>query len=300
MAMNRAQFPRGLQEGLNTYWGLEYNSHPEEWKKVFAVESSKKAFEEDQLVYGFGGAVVKPEGSSVTYEEGGEAWTSRYNHDTVALAFAITEEAQEDNLYIQMGAKYSRALAKSMQHTKEVKGAAILNNGFSNTGGDGVALFSASHPLAGGGTASNLLSTPADISEASLEDILIQIRKAKDDRGIPIALKAVDVIIPPELEFVTCRLLDSQLRTNTSDNDVNAINKKGIFGRDPVIVTNLTDADAWFIKTNANDGLKMFQRKAVETKMESEFGTGNIRFKARERYSFGWTDWRGCYASAGA
>ena len=300
MAMNRAQFPRGLQEGLNTYWGLEYNSHPEEWKKVFAVESSKKSFEEDQLVYGFGGAVVKPEGSSVTYEEGGEAWTSRYNHETVALAFAITEEAQEDNLYIQLGAKYSRALARSMQHTKEIKGAAIMNNGFSTTGGDGVALFSASHPLAGGGTASNLLSTPADISEASLEDILIQIRKAKDDRGIPIALKAVDVIIPPELEFVTCRLLDSQLRTNTSDNDVNAINKKGIFGRDPVIVTRLTDADAWFIKTDANDGMKMFQRKAVETKMEPEFGTGNIRFKARERYSFGWTDWRGCYASAGA
>ena len=298
--MNRSQFPRGLQEGLNTYWGLEYNSHPEEWKKVFAVENSKKAFEEDQLVYGFGGAVVKPEGSSVTYEEGGEAWTSRYNHETIALAFAITEEAQEDNLYIQMGAKYSRALARSMQHTKEIKGAAILNNGFSTTGGDGVALFSASHPLAGGGMASNLLSTPADISEASLEDILIQIRKAKDDRGIPIALKAVDVIIPPELEFVTCRLLDSQLRTNTADNDINAINKKGIFGRDPVIVTRLTDADAWFIKTDANDGMKMFQRKAVETKMEPEFGTGNIRFKARERYSFGWTDWRGCYASAGS
>jgi len=246
--------------------------------------------------------VVKPEGASVSYDEGGEAWTSRYNHETIALAFAITEEAMEDNLYMSMGAKYSRALARAMQHTIEIKGAAVLNNGFSGSflGGDGVALMSASHPLAGGGTSSNLLSTPADISEAALEDILIQIRKATDDRGIPVALKAVDVIIPPDLEFITCRLLDSQLRTNTADNDVNAINKKGIFGRDPVIVTRLTDADAWFVTTDANDGLKKFERIAVSTKMEPDFNTGNMRYKARTRFSFGWTDWRAIFGSQGA
>jgi hypothetical protein len=302
MAMNRAQFAKLLQDGLNTVWGLEYNSYPEEYKQVFKVDSSKKAFEEDQLVTGFGAAVVKPEGSAITYDEAGEAWTSRYNHETVALAFSITQEAIEDNLYMSMGSKYARALARSMQHTKEIKAAAILNNGFSGSyvGGDGVALMATNHPLAGGGTQSNILSTPADISEASLEDILIQIRKAKDDRGIPIALKAVDVIIPPELEFVTCRLLDSALRTNTADNDVNAINKKGIFGRDPIIVTRLTDSDAWFVKSDATDSLRGFTRVAINTKMEDDFNTGNFRFKARERYSFGWSDFRGIWGSQGS
>jgi len=300
MAMNRANFAKLLQQGLNTVWGMEYNQYPEEWKKVFMVESSKKAFEEDQLVYGFGGAVVKPEGSSVTYDDGGEAWTSRYNHETIALAFNITEELVEDNLYMSTGAKYTKALARSMQHTKEIKGAAILNTGFSTTYGDGVALFSASHPLADGGTASNILSTPADISEAALEDILIQIRKTTDDRSIPVAMKAIDVIIPPELEYVTCRLLDSQMRPGTPDNDVNAINKKGIFGKEPVVVTRLTDPDAWFIKTDINDGLKMFQRVGVQTGAERDFNTGNYRYKARERYAFGATDWRGCFASSGS
>lgn len=300
MAMNRANFAKLLQQGLNTVWGLEYSQYPEEWKKVFQVESSKKAFEEDQLVYGLGGAVVKPEGGSVTYDEGGQAWTSRYNHETIALAFNIHEELVEDNLYMSTGSKYTKALARSMQHTKEIKGAGILNNGFSATYGDGVALFSASHPLAGGGTASNILSTPADISEAALEDMLIQIRKTVDDRGIPVAMKAMDVIIPPELEFVTCRLLDSNMRPGTADNDVNAINKKGIFGREPVVVTRLTDPDAWFIKTDVNDGLKMFQRVGVQTSAERDFNTGNYRYKARERYSFGATDWRGVFASAGA
>jgi len=300
MAMNRANFAKLLQQGLNTVWGLEYKAHPEEWRKFFMVENSEKAFEEDQLVYGFGGAVVKDEGASVTYDDGGQAWTSRYNHETIALAFNIPEELVEDNLYMQTGSKYARALARSMQHTKEIKGAGILNNGFSTTGGDGVALLSASHPLAGGGTASNLLSTPADISEASLEDILVQIRKAVDDRGIPIALKAVDVIIPPELEYVVCRLLDSNMRPGTADNDVNAINKKGIFGKEPIVVTRLTDPDAWFIKTDANDGLKMFQRKGVQNKTEQDFNTGNYRFKSRERYSFGWTDWRGLFGSSGS
>lgn len=300
--MNRAQFARQLQQGLNTVWGLEYRSHPEEWRRVFQVENSKKAFEEDQLVTGFGAAVVKPEGSAITYDDASEAWTSRYNHETIALAFSITEEAIDDNLYMQMGSKYAKALARSMQHTKEIKAAAILNNAVTSgyTYGDGKVLLATDHPLAGGGTWSNMLATPADISEASLEDILIQIRKTKDDRGIPIALKAVDVIIPPELEFIACRILDSSLRTNTADNDINAINKKGIFGRDPVIVTRLTDADAWWVKTDAVDGLKMFQRKPVSTKAEPDFNTGNYRFKSSERYSFGVTDPRGVFGSMGS
>lgn len=301
MAMTRAQFAKLLQDGLDTVWGLEYDSYPEEYKKIFNMTKSKKAFEEDQLITGFGGGVTKAEGASVTYDEASQAWTSRYNHDTVALAFAITQEAIEDNLYLSMGAKYTKALARSMQHTKEIKAAAVLNNGYSGSylGGDGVALLSASHPLTGGGTASNLLSTPSDISETAIEDLLIQIRKCKDDRGIPIALKAVDVIIPPELEFVTSRLLDSVLRTGTPDNDINAINKKGIFGRDPVIITRLADPDAWFIKTDAQDSLRGFTRVAISTKMDSEFNTGNFRYQARERYSFGWSDFRGIFGSQG-
>ena len=301
MAMTRAQFAKQLQQGLNTVWGLEYRSHPEEWRKVFQVETSKKAFEEDQLVTGFGAAVVKPEGSAITYDEANEAWTSRYTNETIALAFSITEEAIDDNLYMQMGSKYAKALARSMQHTKEIKCAAVLNNATSASflGGDGKALLASDHPLAGGGTFSNMLATPADLSEASLEDILIQIRKAKDDRGIPVALRAVDLVIPPDLEFVACRILDSSLRTNTADNDVNAINKKGIFGRDPVVITRLTDTDQWFVKTDAMDGLKFFQRKPVSTKAEPDFNTGNYRYKATERYVAGWTDPRGLYGSAG-
>lgn len=301
MAMNRTQFARLLQEGLNTVWGLEYNSYPEEWKQVFKVESSKKAFEEDQLVTGFGAAQIKSEGAAFAYDEAMEAWTSRYDHKTVALGFKISQELIEDNLYMQTSAKYARALARSMQHTREIYGAAVLNNGFGTfLIGDGQPLFSASHPLSGGGVASNLLGTPADISEQAIEDLLVQIRKTKDDRGIPVALKPTDVIIPPDLEFVTCRLLDSVLRTNTADNDVNAINKKGIFGRDPVIVTRLTDTNAWFIKTDCPDGLKSFDRIAVQTKFDEDFNTGDYRFKARARYSHGASDWRGCFGSSGA
>jgi hypothetical protein len=302
MAMTRAQFAKQLQQGLNTVWGLEYRSHPEEWRKVFQVENSNKAFEEDQLVTGFGAAVVKPEGSAITYDEANEAWTSRYTHETVALAFSLTEECVDDNLYMQMGSKYAKALARSMQHTKEIKAAALLNNATSGSylGGDGKSLLATDHPLAGGGTFSNKLATPADLSEASLEDILIQIRKTKDDRGIPIALKAVDLIIPPELEFTAIRILDSQLRTNTADNDINAINKRGIFGRDPVVITRITDGDFWAVKTDAMDGLKLFQRKAVSTKTEPDFNTGNIRFKCSERFSVGWTDPRSLFGSEGA
>lgn len=302
MAMTRAQFAKELQQGINTVWGLEYNSYPEEYKKVFKARSSKKAFEEDVLVTGLGNAVVKAEGSSITYDDMSEAWTSRYNHETIALGFSITEEAIEDNLYLELAAKGTRALSRSMQHTKEIKGAAVLNNAFSAsfTGGDGVALLSSAHPLSGGGTYSNLLSTPADISEASIEDLLIQIRKTKDDRGIPIALKATQIIVPPELEFITGRILMSPGRPGTADNDINVINKKSIFNSEPVVMTRLSDPDAWFIQTDAQDSLSVFQRVGVSIKTEPDFNTGNYRTKARERYSFGWSDWRGLFGSQGA
>lgn len=308
MAMTRAQFGRLLQEGLNTVWGLEYKSYPEEWKGVFKTENSKKAFEEDQLITGFGAAVVKPEGSKIKYDEAQEGWTSRYNHETIALAFNITQEAIEDNLYMTMGQKYARALARSMQHTKEIKGAAVLNNAFNAAfaGGDGKSLLALDHPLAGGGVQANTLATPADLAEASLEDFLVMIRKAKDDRGIPIALKPVDIIIPPESEFVACRLLESTLRPGLQAgatgalNDVNAINRKSIFGREPIVITRLTDPDAFFIKTDVQEGLKMFQRVAIQNKMEDDFDTGNYRYKNRERYSFGWTDFRGLFGTSGA
>lgn len=299
--MNRSQFESLLQQGLNTVWGLEYKQYPEEWRKVFDVSNSKKAFEEDQQVTGFGAAMVTAEGSAIALDKANQGYKTRYVHEKVALGFSLTEEAVDDNLYLTLGSKYTKALARSMQHTKEIKGAAILNNAFSvSNGGDGVSLLNASHPYSQGGTWSNILSTPADISETALEDILIMIRKAKDDRGIPIALKAVDVIIPPELEYVTCRLLDSQMRPGTGDNDVNAINKKSIFGREPIVITRLTDADAWFIKTDANDGLRHFVRKGVETKMIPDHRAGIWTYVAKERYAFGFTDPRAVFGSSGA
>lgn len=300
--MNRTAFKKSLEEGLNTVFGLDYGSYPEEWRMVFDTESSKKASEEDQLITGFGAAPVKAEGSSIAFDDASESWTSRYTHETIALAFAITEEAIEDNLYISMGSKYAKALARSMIHTKEIKGAAVLNNATSGSylGGDGVSLLSTAHPLAGGGTQSNKLATAADFSETSLEDILIQIRKAVDDRGIPVALNPTDVIIPPDLEYVACRILDSNLRPGTPDNDINAVNKKGVFGREPVVVTRLTDADQWFVKTDCPDGMKHFNRVGLKKKMEDEFNTGNFLYKCRERYSFGWTDFRSIFGSEGA
>jgi Mu-like prophage major head subunit gpT len=308
MAMTRAQFAKLLQDGLNTVWGLEYKQYPEEWRRLYQVETSKKAFEEDQLVTGFGAAVVKGEGAGISFDEAQQGWTSRYQHETIALAFTITQEAVEDNLYMTMGAKYAKALARSMQHTKEIKGAAILNNAFNAgfVGGDGKSLLAIDHPLVGGGVQSNKLATPADIAEASLEDILIQIRKTRDDRGIPIALRPTDLVIPPELEFTAIRLLESTLRpglqagATAALNDVNAINRKSVFGKEPIIITRLTDADAWFVKTDVNDGMKMFQRVAIATKMEEEFNTTNWKYRARERYSYGWSDFRGLYGSEGA
>jgi len=297
--MTRAQFAKLLQDGLNTVFGLDYKQYPEEWRYCFDVESSKKAFEEDQLVTGFGEAAVKTEGSGVVYDEAQQGWTARYVHETIALAFQITQEAIEDNLYMSMGSKYAKALSRSMQHTKEIKGADIFNRAFDTNykGGDGQPLLSASHPLVGGGTYSNLLATPADLSETALEDILIQMRKAVDDRGIPLALKAKSLIIPPDLEYVAHRILRSTLRPGTADNDANAIKDKGIFGSDPKVVTRLTNASAWFIKTDCMDGLKHIKRKGLSRKMDTDFDSGNYRYMTRERYSFGWTDPRTLYGS---
>lgn len=300
--MNRAQFRKQLQEGLNAVFGLEYKSYPEEWRDFLDLENSHKAYEEDVLMVGLGAAQVKAEGAGVAYDSGSEAWVSRYQHETIALAFSITEEAIEDGLYGKLGAKYAKALARSMQHTKEVKSANILNNAFNSSfaGGDGKSLCATDHPLQGGGTFSNTFTTPADLSEASLEDALIQISKFTDDRGIPIASLAMKLVIPPDLCFVAERLTKSTLRPGTADNDINASRSKGMLPQGYCQVHRLTDPDAWFIKTDCPDGLKMMQRKNLQRGMEGDFETGNMRYKARERYSVGFTDPRAIFGSSGA
>ncbi len=302
MALNRADFRKQLQEGLNVVFGMAYKSYPEEWRGFFAVNTSKKAFEEDVLMAGFGAAPVKGEGAGVEYDEGAESYVARYNHETIALAFAITEEAEEDGLYGALGAKYAKALARSLQHTKEVKGSNVLNNGFSGSylGGDNVALFATNHPLWGGGTQSNKFSTPADISEAALEAALIQIGDWVDERGVPIAVQAQSIVIPTELQFVADRILNSPFRSGTGDNDLNSIKNKGSFPKGVKINHRLTDADAWFIITDCPDGLKHMVRKKVSRGLEGDFETGNMRYKARERYSFGWSDYRGAFGTEGA
>lgn len=301
MAMNRSRFRKQLQEGLNTIFGMEYRRHPEQWRKVFAVESSRKAYEEDVLMVGFAGAQVKPEGQGVAYDMGAESWVARYQHETIALAFAITEEANEDGLYGSLGAKYARALARALQHTKEVKGAAILNNGFSSSypGGDGKELFALDHPLWGGGVLKNEPDTPSDLSETSLEDALIRISEWTDDRGIPINAMGKKMILPPELIFEGARLKLSEYRPGTADNDVNATKALGAIPDGCEVNHRLTDPDAWFIITDVPDGLKHMSRLAVRRGVEGDFETGNMRYKARERYSFGWTDPRGAYGNPG-
>ncbi len=300
--MNRSDFRKQLQEGLNTVFGLEYDRHPEEWREAFDIETSNKAFEEDVLMYGLGAAPVKAEGSSISYDDGGESYVARYNHETIAMGFAITEEAEEDGLYGSIGQKMSRSLARSMQHTKEVKGAAVFNNGFSASypGGDGVALFSTAHPLAGGGTLANTLSTPADLTEASLEELLLMISDWTDERGIPMRAQAVKLLVPTELQFDATRLLMTPYQTNTGDNNISAIFKLGSVRDGFAVNHRFTDPDAWFIKTDVPDGLKHFVRKAVSGGVEGDFETGNMRYKKRERYSFGWTDWRGAAGSSGS
>jgi len=301
MPMNRSHFPKDLEEGLNAHFGMTYRELPEEWRQFLDIENSKKAFEEDVLEVGFGAASVKGEGEDFAEDAGSQGWTSRYTHETIGLMFSITEEAIEDNLYQSQGPKYARALARAMKHTKEIKAAALLNNATSGShlGGDGVALLSTSHPLQGGGVQSNKLATPADFAEASLEDLLIQIRKCKDDRNVPKALSPKRLILPPELEYTGIRILKSTGRVSTSDNDINAVRSKGVFNTDPAIITRLTDADQWFIKTDCPEGMKMIQRVKVQRGMQTNFKTGNYEYKTRERYVPGWSDWRSCFGSEG-
>lgn len=300
--MTRTDFRRQLQEGLNAIFGLEYDRHPEEWPEIFDTETSQKAYEEDVLMYALGPARVKPEAEGLHYDDGGESYVARYHHETIALGFAISEEAEEDGLYGSFGNKLGRGLARSMKHTKEVKGANHLNNGFNTSfpGGDGVPLFSTAHPLAGGGVLANKLPTPADLSEASLEEILILISEWTDDRGIPIRAQAKKLIVPSELQFTATRLLFSQYQTDTGDNNISAIYKLGSVREGFCVNHRLTDPDAWFIKTDVPDGLKHFVRKAISGGVEGDFDSGTVRFKKRERYSFGHTDWRGAAASEGS
>jgi hypothetical protein len=300
--MNRASFPKDLEEGLNAHFGLEYREHPAEYTGVFDTSTSSKAFEEDVLMSGFGPAPIKGEGEAFSEDEARQGWTARYNHTTVGMKFAITQEAVEDNLYHQLGARYARALARSMRETKEVIAANILNRAFSGSylGGDGKALLATDHPLLFGGTLSNKLATAADLSESSLEDLAIMIRTLVDDRSLPMAAKATRLIIPPQLMFEAARLVRSTYRPATGDNDINAIRSLGILGEDPHVVTRLTDTDAFFIKTDVMDGLKHFQRVNLQRGQEDDFNTGNAMYKARERYSFGWSDPRGLVGSEGA
>jgi hypothetical protein len=300
MALNRALFTKQLNLGLNTVFGMEYDRYPEQWRSLYSTEQSMKAFEEDVQMIGFGAAPTKAEGAMINYDSGREGFVSRYVHETVALAFAITEEAEEDGLYGSLGAKYARALARSMQQTKEIKGANIFNNATTtSTGGDGVALMNGSHPLGGGGTASNILGTPADLSETSLETLLVQISTAVDDRSIPVALSGRKLAVPPQLVFVAERIIKSNLRPGTADNDINAMRNMGMIPEGVVVNQRFTNPDQYFILTDCPDGMKHFVRAPIKKAVEGDFETGNLRYKCRERYSFGFTDWRGVYGSEG-
>ena len=301
MAISRSQLVKELEPGLNALFGLEYDRYDNQHAEIFDTENSDRAFEEEVMLSGFANAQVKPEGSMVSYDEASESFTARYTHETLALAFSITEEAVEDNLYDKISSRYTKALARSMMNAKQVKAANVLNNGFSSsyTGGDGVELFSTAHPTTGGNV-KNELSTAADLNETSLEQALIDIAGITDDRGMKVALNGMKMIIPVNLQFTAERLLKSQLRPATADNDINANKSMGMIPQGYVVNNYLTDTDAFFIKTDAPNGLKHFQRTPVSTKMEGDFETGNVRYKARERYSFGWSDWRGIFGSPGA
>ena len=302
MAISRSQLAKELEPGLNALFGLEYDKYDKEHLDVFDVESSDRAFEEEVMLAGFGNAETKPEGAGVNYDTAQEAWTARYNHETIALAFAITEEAVEDNLYDKLAGRYTKALARSMNNAKQIKGANVLNNGFSSsyTGGDGKELLATDHPTITGGDFKNELTTAADLNEISLEQALVDLADMIDERGLKVAVKATKMLIPSELVFVAERLLQSQLRTGTADNDINAIKSSGMVPGGYVVNHYLTDSDAWFLKTDAPNGLKVFERSPLKTSMEGDFDTGNMRYKARERYSFGWSDPRGIFGSPGA
>jgi len=301
MAISRSQLVKELEPGLNALFGLEYNRYDNEHAEIFITETSDRAFEEEVMLSGFGTAANKAEGAMVTMDQATEAYTSRYTHNTVALGFAITEEAIEDNLYDRLAGRYTRALARSMAQSKQITAANVLNNGFDTAnGGDGKALMTTDHPLANGGTFRNELSTASDLSETSLEQSLIDIAAFVDERGLKIALQGRKLIIPKELQFTAERILRSPQRVGTADNDINAMANMGMIPEGYRINHFLTDTDAFFIMTDAPNGLKHFVRSPIKTAIEGDFDTGNVRFKARERYSFGFSDPRGIFGSPGA
>ena len=302
MAISRAQLLKELLPGLNALFGLEYARYGEEHKEIYETETSERSFEEETKLSGFSAAPVKNEGSAIAYDNAQEAWTARYNHETIALGFSITEEAVEDNLYDSLSARYTKGLARAMAYTKQVKAASVLNNGFSSSypGGDGVALFSDSHPLVSGGTNSNTPSTAADLNETSLENAVIQIAAWTDERGLLIAARPRKLIVPSSLQFVATRLLETSLRVGTNDNDVNALKNNGSIPEGYTINHFLTDTNAWFLTTDVPNGMKHFVRSPLANSMDGDFDTGNVRYKARERYSFGWSDPLGMFGSAGA
>jgi len=302
MAISRAQLLKELLPGLNALFGMEYARYGEEHKEIYETETSERSFEEETKLSGFSAAPVKNEGSAIAYDNAQEAWTARYNHETIALGFSLTEEAIEDNLYDSLSARYTKALARAMSYTKQVKAANVLNNGFNTSyaGGDGKPLFSATHPLVSGGTNSNIPSTPADLNETSLENAVIQIAAWTDERGLLIAAKPQKLIIPPALQFVATRLLETELRVGTNDNDINALKNNGSIPGGYTINHFLTDTNAWFLTTDVPNGMKHFIRTPLANSIDGDFDTGNVRYKARERYSFGWSDPLGMYGSQGA
>ena len=301
MAISRSQLAKELEPGLNALFGLEYSRYENEHSEVFEEESSDRAFEEEVMLGGFGTAPVKNEGTSISFDDAQETYTARYTHETVALAFSITEEAVEDNLYDRLASRYTKALARSMAQTKQIKAAAVLNNAFSTGSpiGDGAALCSAAHPSLSGNQ-SNVLATAADLNETSLEQMLIDIAGFTDERGLKVAVRGLKLVIPKELQFIAERVINSNLRSGTADNDINATKSMGMLPEGAVVNHFLTDTDAYFVKTDAPNGFKFFNRSPIKTSMEGDFDTGNMRFKARERYSFGVSDWRSVIGTPGA
>ena len=302
MAISRAQLLKELLPGLNALFGMEYSRYGEEHKEIYETETSERSFEEETKLSGFSAAPVKNEGQAIAYDNAQEAWTARYNHETIALGFAITEEAVEDNLYDSLSKRYTKAQARAMAYTKQVKAASILNNAYSPayTGGDGVSLISTAHPLVSGGTNSNRPAVAADLNETSLESAVIQIAGWTDERGLLIAAKPRKLIVPPALMFVAKRLLDTELRVGTTDNDINALKAMGSIPEGYKVNHFLTDTNAWFLMTDVPNGLKHFVRSPLATSMDGDFDTGNVRYKARERYSFGWSDPLAIFGSPGS
>ena len=301
MAISRAQLLKELLPGLNALFGMEYARYDDEHAALYETESSDRSFEEEVKLSGFDAAPVKDEGSAISYDAAQESFTARDNHETIAMGFAITEEAMEDNLYDSLSARYTKALARAMAHTKQVKAVVPLNTGFdSYQSGEGVYLFSASHPLVSGGTNANMPSTHADLNETSLEAAVIQIGKWTDERGLMIAARPQTLVIPPDLQFVAARVMQSDLRPGTADNDINAVRSMGVVPGGTVVNHYLTDTDAWFLLTDVPNGMKHFNRVALETSMDGDFDTGNVRYKARERYSFGVSDPLGIWGTTGA